>query len=192
MTPTPSSSEDARRWYVVHTKANQESRADSNLRAWQVETFSPLVRKRRVNQLTQQASYRVGPLFPRYIFARFDSQTLLAKVRFTRGVHGIVSAGDEPVPVDDGDVEHLRMKVGEDGYVSSEEKKLRRGDKVLIHAGPLQGLSGVFEENVGPSDRVRILLANLYYQARLVVGQHLIQQVPDGSSVTPRGAHRGH
>ena len=44
------SAEDISRWYVVHTKSRQEERANSNLRAWGVETLNPKVKTRRYNQ----------------------------------------------------------------------------------------------------------------------------------------------
>src|SRR5215213_2700382 len=62
----------APRWYVVRTHLKQESRAEFNLKAWNVEVFSPLVKERRVNEFSSVAVAYTAPLFPRYIFARFD------------------------------------------------------------------------------------------------------------------------
>src|SRR5262245_34582992 len=78
---------NSQRWYVVHTNAKQEDRAANNLRAWQVETFSPRMKERRYNQFTNEPILMTRPLFPRYIFARFEADQLLHKVSNTRGVH---------------------------------------------------------------------------------------------------------
>lgn len=41
------------------------------------------------------------PLFPGYIFARFDAATMSHNISYARGVHSIVGVGDRPAPVDD-------------------------------------------------------------------------------------------
>src|ERR1044072_7426163 len=88
-------------WYVIHTNPKQEDRAECNLRAWQVETFNPKIRTCRRNEFTGEPVYSVKPLFPRYFFARFKVNELFHKVRFTRGVHDVVSFGDYPTAVHD-------------------------------------------------------------------------------------------
>src|SRR5258705_12699899 len=74
------------RWYVVHTKYREEERADNNLRSWEVLTFYPQIRARRVNQFSGKITELAKPLFPGYLFARFDASKLLSKVHYTRGV----------------------------------------------------------------------------------------------------------
>src|SRR5215210_821766 len=92
---------DSLRWYAIQTKAQQEDRAESNLRAWGVETFVPRFRARRRGYYAGGATYLIKSLFPRYIFARFDANALLHKVNFTRGVQSVVRFGGTPAPVDD-------------------------------------------------------------------------------------------
>jgi transcriptional antiterminator RfaH len=170
------SEDDLCRWYVIHTKPNQEERANSNLQAWKVETFVPLLKTRRVNQYTLQSTYRIEPLFPRYLFARFHLHALLHKIRFTRGIHSVVGFGGSPSPVGDEIIGLLKSRVEKDGFVSM-EKKLKPGDSVVINSGPLAGFHGIFEQDTGTADRVRILLASVSYQARLVVERNIVQHV---------------
>ena len=99
------------RWYVVYTKSKQEERAESNLRAWGVETVLPRLCERR------GARVLTAPLFPRYLFARFDAGRLLAKVRHTRGVHDVVAFGEQATPVDDSLVAVVRARIAADGFV---------------------------------------------------------------------------
>src|SRR6185369_1847194 len=92
---------DISQWYVVHTNLRQEERADKNLRAWGVETLHPKLRTRRLNEFTGAPTYFTKPLFPRYIFAKFNPRNQLAKISFTRGVHNVVSFRGHPVSVDE-------------------------------------------------------------------------------------------
>src|SRR5437762_8331487 len=89
------------RWYVIYTKTNEEDRADRNLAAWGLETFYPRIKKKQVNEFTGKAIYFSRPLFPRYIFARFDAETLLRKVCNSRGVQKVLNIDYVPVPVAD-------------------------------------------------------------------------------------------
>lgn len=144
-------------WYVVQTKPKQESRADANLRRWGVETFGPLVREARVRRGSSRAQYRASPLFPGYIFARFDAADLLSKIQLTRGVYRVVGFGEYATPIGDEIIALIRSRVGEDGFVRHPE--LQPGDPVQVTCGPLRSLEGIFERHTHGEDRVLILLA---------------------------------
>ena len=75
---------ETRQWYVLHTHLKQEERANKNLRSWGVETLHAKVRTRRFNEFTGAPTYITEPLFPRYLFARFNVREQLTKIRFTR------------------------------------------------------------------------------------------------------------
>ncbi|HEX7312754.1 MAG TPA: transcription termination/antitermination NusG family protein [Pyrinomonadaceae bacterium] len=159
---------DGKLWYAVHAKPGQEDRAESNLRAWGVETFNPRVRGCRYNEFTGKPTYFTKPLFPRYLFARFDVERLLYKVSFTRGVSDVVNFGEGPSPIEDEIIEVMRARVGADGFVRIGDK-FEAGDRVVVKDGPLANLIGIFEGEVNEDDRVRILLTTLNYQGSAVI-----------------------
>ncbi|HEX8474387.1 MAG TPA: transcription termination/antitermination NusG family protein [Pyrinomonadaceae bacterium] len=169
-------SSNARRWYVIHTNPRQEERANNNLTAWQVTTFSPKIRERRLNPFTGAPTYITKALFPRYIFARFDAHDFLHKVRFTRGVHSVVSFGESPTPVDDEIIRLIQSRADENGFIKINDD-FKPGDKVVIKDGPLQSLIGVFERETSEAHRVMILLETVSYQARLVVERAMVQKL---------------
>ena len=167
------SAEVGRRWYAIHTKSRQEERATSNLTAWNVDTFLPQLKQRSV----RSGSIWVNkPLFPSYIFARFDPTQLLNKVNFTRGVQNVVSFGGYATPVDDGIIELIKAQIGEDGFVSLFEE-FETGNKVKINFGPLKNLEGVFESGIKDTDRVRILLDTVSYQSHVVIEKDMIEKI---------------
>ncbi len=155
-------------WYAIHTHPKQEERAESNLRAWQVETFAPRYKQRRYNQYTNHPSQLIKPLFPRYIFARFVASELLHKVRYTRGVHSVVSFGQEPLPVDDELIAIIQARRSEDGFIRIGDE-LKAGDHVMIKAGHFKGFTGIFERSMKDADRVMIMLKTVGYQPHVVV-----------------------
>jgi len=158
--------ENTPHWYAIHTKPKQEERTDENLRAWRVETFSPWLKVRRYDRLSKSTTYQIKPLFPGYIFARFNAQEMYHKVRFTRGVHEIVSFGGNPLPVDDEIIETVKARIREDGFVRLEED-FKKDDKVIIHEGPLKGFVGLFKRSMKDKERIMILLTTLKNQVWL-------------------------
>src|SRR5215510_9179579 len=155
-------------WYAIHTHPKQEDRAESNLQAWNVETFFPKIKDCRFNEFTSEPSFFIKPLFPGYFFARFALNNLLHKVRFTRGVHSVVCVGSDPSPVDDRVIEIIAAQIDATGFVKI-GGDLELGAKVLIQAGPFKGLTGIFEREVSAADRIKILLDCVSFQARVEV-----------------------
>jgi transcriptional antiterminator RfaH len=153
-------------WYAIRTHPKQENRAEQNLKAWGVETFFPKIMDCRFNEFTIEPSYFIKPLFPGYLFARFALNNLLHKVRFTRGVHGVVCIGNDPAPVDDRVIEIIATQIDEAGFVKI-GVALEPGAKVLIQAGPFKGLTGIFEQEASAADRIKILLDCVSFQARV-------------------------
>ncbi len=161
------------RWYVIYTKTNEEDRAERNLAAWGLETFYPRIRQKQLNEFTGKAIYFPRPLFPRYIFARFDAETLLHKVSNSRGVQKVLSINYAPVPVDDEIIALIQSKIDDDGFVTLDEP-FRRGDKVRIKGGSLKGINGIFDRTMKDKNRVMIFLTAINYQARVVVERDLV------------------
>jgi transcriptional antiterminator RfaH len=162
-------------WYAIHTKARQEQRAESNLRAWHVETYMPKIASR--SRVSGRPCARVvKPLFSRYIFARFKAQELLHKVHFTRGVQSVVSFGEWPTPVDDEIITLLKNQCDKDGFVNVGQK-LKAGDRVKITSGPLRNFVGIFEGDVRERDRVAILLTAVSFHSRAVVDRDMVEKL---------------
>jgi transcriptional antiterminator RfaH len=163
-------------WYVVHTKPKQENRAANNLRAWGIETYTPMIRARHSRVHAREQSYLSKPLFPQYIFARFDARNLLPKVYLTRGVHRVVCFGDSPAQVDDEIITVIQLQTGDDGFIRLGDS-LKTGDRVMINSGSLKSLVGIFERELKDSDRVVILLTAITFQGHIVIERDRVSKV---------------
>lgn len=167
---------DACSWYVIRTGARQEERATSNLNAWGVETFLPKLKVRRLNRYTGKSTYGSGPMFPCYVFARFDASRLLHQVGYTRGVRSVVSFGGVPARVDDSIIELIHSQISEDGFVEM-RVELKVGDRVKINDGPLSNFVGVFDHKINSTSRVAILLTAVSYQGRIVIESDFVEKI---------------
>jgi transcription antitermination factor NusG len=74
-----------------------------------------------------------------------------------------------PVPLDEEIISVIRSRVGKDGFVSIGQDSLKAGDQVYINDGPLQGLVGIFEQEISDGERAVMLLRTVEYQARISV-----------------------
>jgi transcriptional antiterminator RfaH len=154
-------------WYVIRTKPHQESRAEFHLRQLSVETFLPRLKQRKT--VRRQHKTVVEPLFPRYLFARFDVNDRYRAVNFTRGVLNIVEFGLRPAEVSESLIEAIKEQL-EDGYVTPQADRFHQGQLVYIKGGPLAGLEAVFVREMKEQDRVLLLLKALGFNARITVG----------------------
>jgi transcriptional antiterminator RfaH len=166
-------------WYVIHTKPKQEAKAQNNLSVWEVETFTPMLKEIRKTRAGGQY-FLAKPLFPQYIFARFDINALLHKVSFTRGVHSVLCYDNEPAPVDDDLIAILRSRVRADGFIHLGEE-FKPGDKVLIKEGRFKNFIGIFDRELKESARVRILLTTISFQSHITVERAMVKKA--GSAV---------
>lgn len=163
-------------WYVVHTRPKQEDRTSTNLRTWGIETVNPKLRVDKFNEFTGRLTQIVKPLFPGYIFSRFKYNDVYHRVRYTRGVHSLVSFDNQPIPVAAEIIEVVRSQMGDDEFVKTFDE-FKPGDEVMINNGRFQNLYGVFEREMPDSDRVRILLNTVSFQAHIVVERALVKKV---------------
>jgi len=174
---------DTLSWYVVHTHPKQEERTSSNLMTLGIETLAPKLRVAKFNEFTGKLTQLVKPLFPGYIFSRFKYNELFHKVTYTRGVHSLVRFNNNPVPVDDEIIELVRSQIGGDGFVKTLDE-LKAGDEVVINNGRFQDFCGVFERGMPDSNRVRILLNTVSFQAHIVVDRSLVRKVTHDKRIT--------
>jgi transcriptional antiterminator RfaH len=177
------STQDLSRWYVVQCRPQQETRAECNLRRFGLDTLLPKVLERAASQRATERAIRPMPLFPGYLFARFDAFALLSSVRFARGVRKVVCFGGSAVPLDDAVITFIRSRIRDDGFVRINEPC--PGEIVEIIDGPLRSLAGVFERQLTAKDRVVILLGTITSQTRVEVHKDLIRR----ADVQPGGRH---
>lgn len=153
-------------WYVIRTKPHQERIAHVHLNQLCEATLLPMLRNDTVAHRREATA--VEPLFPGYLFARFDLQTRYRAVKFARGVLNIVEFGAHPAEVEDATIEAIKERL-EDGYARIMEPSFHEGQVVRIAAGPLAGLEAVFLRAMKKQQRVCVLLNMLGRHTEMTV-----------------------
>ena len=165
-------------WYVIRTHPRQEFRAEQNLAAGAIDVFLPKMRARRPHRC---ASAEATPLFPQYLFGRFDLEARLRHVMFTRGVQAPVRVGDQLATVDDAVVVFLRGRMDGDGLIRVGEP-LRPGERVIIENGPFAALLGVVERVFPERERVLVLLAAIRAPVRVELAVDSVRRLPTSAA----------
>jgi transcription termination/antitermination protein NusG len=125
---------DSTRWFAVRVKSNRENVVISSLSGKGYETFLPTY---SWPSLSSPLSGR--PLFPGYVFCRFNVSRRLPILLLPAVVH-IVGLGKTPVAIDDEEIASLRLAV--ESRLPMTHVDYHTGEKVRIQMGPLAGATG--------------------------------------------------
>jgi transcription antitermination factor NusG len=124
-------------WYAIRTRPRFEKTVAVGLRGKGYEEFLPI---RRVRKAKSDRSIVVEhPLFPGYMFCRFDSIKCLP-ILTTPGVIYIVSSSKRLLPVPDEEIASLRKVI--QSPLDIQDSSYMAGAKVRITQGPLIGVVG--------------------------------------------------
>jgi transcriptional antiterminator RfaH len=161
-------------WYAAYTQSHAEDKALDHLQRQGYSVYLPRYRRWVRHARKRMLVYR--PLFPRYLFVGLDRLTQLWRpIRSTVGVAGLVSSGDEPVPVPPEIIEALRRREGEGGFdLLSPVQSVSPGDAVRVIDGPFQDLVGRLL-GVADHERVFVLLDVLGRSVRASVAAQAVE-----------------
>src|SRR5580704_4209837 len=124
------------RWYALQVQSRLAKTASAALKGKGYEEFLPLCRSSR--RWSDRIKEIDVPLFPGYLFCRFNPADRLVPVLTTPGVMGIVSACRKPLEIADEEIESVRKMVTS-GLVEP-WPFVQTGCRVLLERGPLEGL----------------------------------------------------
>jgi transcription antitermination factor NusG len=126
-------------WYGIRTRSNQERMVVAGLEGRGYEPYLPLYlpNARRPNVLTKSEL----PLFPGYVFCRFDVKKRLP-ILMTSGVVSVVGCGREPVAIPNYEIEAVKA-VLRSGLPAEVCPYLVEGQRVRVTNGSLEGVEGI-------------------------------------------------
>jgi transcriptional antiterminator RfaH len=171
-------SEDSTTWYCVRTRPHKESSVESVLRTrLGLETYYPKWKCKR--PVAGTLRWIIRPLFPSYLFAKFDWALDQRRVAYAQDAVQIVSFGGKPVGVGGEFIEQMKSYAVERDQADLFEatRKLQPGDEVVVEAGPFKKLRGLFEKELPDGERVAILLEMLQLQAKVTLPRDYIRPV---------------
>jgi len=153
-------------WYAVSTKPHQEKQAELHIKQCGIECFLPLLKESKI--IRRMRKTVIEPLFPGYLFARFDLDKHYRAVSYATGVRKIVEFGSGPVELDATMIDAIKERLN-NGYVTLMPVRPAHGQVVHIKGGPLAGLQAVFMREMTNRNRVLLLLNTLGLHAKVTM-----------------------
>jgi transcription antitermination factor NusG len=148
-------------WFGIQAHLRKEKVVATQLEGRGYEVFLPQYRKQ-----TYWSDRRIEvdcPLFPGYLFCRFDST--LPPIVALPSVVSIVGRGKQPEAIPDAEIDSVRSLL-QSGFAVDHYPYLRAGDRVLIVKGPLTGVEGVL---VMEKDKYRVVVSVNLLQRSIAV-----------------------
>lgn len=136
-------------WFAIQVRPRYEFLAACILRGKGFEEFLPSYKSKR--KWSDRKKEIELPLFPGYIFCRFDAQ-VRAPIVTTPGVIKIV---DPHLPIPDSEIEAIQAVVAS-RVPASPCPYIKVGTRVDVIAGPLAGVSGILTCN---KNQYRLILS---------------------------------
>ena len=127
-------------WYALAVKPQHEVRVFQGLAGLgEIEGFLPTYKDKRV--WSDRVKILDAPLFPGYVFARFEYPARRVPVLRVAEVRSIVGFGHTASPVAEEEIGTIRTLIGSTFPVRP-WPFLRSGQRVRIEHGPLRGVEG--------------------------------------------------
>jgi len=168
-------------WYAIRIQSRLGSVASATLRAKGYEEFLPLYRSQR--RWSDRIKELELPLFPGYLFCRFDVSDRLMPILTTPGVIGIVGAGKTPVPIEGEEIGAIRAILCS-GLLAQPWPFLRVGSKVYIEGGPLAGVEGMIT-NMDKVCRLVVSVSLLQRSVAVEIDREWARPIADGTGPAP-------
>lgn len=125
------------RWYPVYTNSRAEKKAFQELQKRNIEVFLPL--RKEWKQWSDRKKLVEEPLFKSYIFVRISTKEQ-ATVLMTHGVSRFLYFSGKVAVMPDKQMEDLKLMLATGEELELIEHDVAPGEKVLINAGPFQGM----------------------------------------------------
>jgi transcription antitermination factor NusG len=126
-------------WFALQVRSRREPAVAAQLLEQGYECYLPLYKS--VRRWSDRMKEIDQPLFPGYLFSRFDYQNCRSLL-MTPGVHQVLGNGRSPIPVDDGELESIRQALGS-GLPNQPWPYLQVGERVRLNYRSLKNLEGI-------------------------------------------------
>jgi transcription antitermination factor NusG len=167
-------------WFALQVRTRHETAIASFLEAKGYEQFVPLYEIKK--RWSDRVKVTAAPLFPGYLFCRFDPQYRLPVLK-TPGVIQIVGYNRIPAPIDENEIHAIQTLIAS-GLPTQPWPFLAVGDRVRIESGSLRGLDGIVVK-LKENHRLVVSVTLLRRSVAVEIDSALVE--PNCTSPTPCG-----
>ncbi|MFC0514589.1 UpxY family transcription antiterminator [Mucilaginibacter angelicae] len=126
-------------WYPVYTNPRAEKRAYEALIGKGISAYLPL--HRQLKQWSDRKKWVEEPVIRSYLFVNITEQQR-GEVLMTKGVSRFLYFSGKPAVMPDKQIHELKLLMASPYELEVTEEELQPGEKIIIRAGALKGLTG--------------------------------------------------
>ena len=127
------------KWYPVYTHPRAEKKAHQSLLEKGIETYLPL--RRQLKQWSDRKKWIDEPFIKSYLFVHI-AEHQLTEVLMTKGIARFIYFGGKITSMPDRQIEDLKLLMTSALELEITEENLLPGEKIILKAGPLKGMTG--------------------------------------------------
>lgn len=126
------------KWYPLYTLPRSEKKAYGALVNKGIEAYLPL--RRQLKQWSDRKKWVEEPFIKSYLFVRIAEHEQM-EVLITRGISRFIYFGGKIASMPDSQINDLRLLLASSVELEITEENLAPGEKIIIKAGPLKGMT---------------------------------------------------
>ncbi|HKX30610.1 MAG TPA: transcription termination/antitermination NusG family protein [Blastocatellia bacterium] len=173
-------------WYAIQTRPRYEKKVGFLLQQKGYECLIPTYwQKRRWSDRTVKIDL---PLFPTYVFCRFNASAL-GKAVMTPGAIKVIGFGGKPVDIPEPEI-HALQKLAQSDLLREPWKYLAEGTLLIVETGPLSGVRGILCQN-GDDRRLIISVTLLQRSVCVRLDEDTVVSVAGDLKYTETGVNSG-
>src|SRR5882757_3145377 len=127
------------KWYPVYTHARAEKKAYEALISKGILAYLPL--RRQLKQWSDRKKWVEEPFIKSYVFVNIAEHEL-ANVLMTKGISRFLYFSGKPASMPNRQIDELKLLIASSFELEITEEDLQPGEKIIIKAGPLKGMTG--------------------------------------------------
>ena len=127
------------KWYPVYTHPRAEKKAYQSLINKGLESYLPL--QRQLKQWSDRKKWVEEPLLKSYLFVRIREYEQ-SEILMTKGIARFIYFSGKITSMPDKQINELKLLMDSSFDLEITAMDLQPGEKIIIKAGPLKGLTG--------------------------------------------------
>jgi transcription antitermination factor NusG len=127
------------KWYPVYTNPRAEKKAYEALLTKGIDVYLPL--HRQLKQWSDRKKWVEEPFIKSYLFVNITEQEQ-AEVLMTKGISRFLYFSGKPAIMPDRQIQELKLLIASPYELEITEEDLQPGEKIIIKAGALKGMTG--------------------------------------------------
>lgn len=166
--------DESKKWFVLQTKPRNEKIVIHQIEQKKIEVYSPFIEKIRI--WSDRKKKVQTPMFSGYVFIHGNEEERKRAISETIGALRYIYFQKRPAVVSDREIEMIKEALLMPEKVSIEEKKIKKGDQILVTHGIFKGMKGFVNEFRGKY-KLTVNLEELSYSFNIILNSNEVSLI---------------